>query len=143
MTTDQPTRCSEQWRYIDGTFGERCALPPHPPGTLHEADFGDGTRQWQTEAAHPTPPSSLEEARREVQATQQHARECALMKDAKALDCTCYSWLILTLYGEIAKAAARAEVIREVEAAIRGKLGVTSRALTVVRALSQGGEGKA
>ena len=47
-----------------------------------------------------------------------------------------------TLIDDVA-AAARAEVIREVEAAIRGKLGVTSRALTVVRALSQGGEGKA
>lgn len=36
-------------------------------------------------------------------------------------------------------AAARAEVIRDVEAAIREKLGVTSRALAVVRVLSQGG----
>lgn len=49
MTTDQ--RCTERWRYIDGKFGQRCILPTHAAGTLHEADFGDGPRYWQTEAS--------------------------------------------------------------------------------------------
>ena len=114
MTTDQPT--------TDGVAPLMVKADLEHP----EAGYTGGEAQ-------PTPTSSLEEAREAV-------INAALLPFTPASEPL---RVYVTERVDRLVAAARAEVIREVEAAIRGKLGVTSRALTVVRALSQGGEGKA